>query len=178
MNDIEFNQDLIDDSSIYSFNEVDQSIILDELDCDEEDKLTIKSIIDTIESQIAIHIKKGFIVNIPYIGNIQRSVLKDKLNTHNKELQLARSTMTKEDFKEYYKELRRQLKNEVKQEEHERKTIAKFRNKYKDFYITMAINRGRAYIELYIKSILWLSPIEYNQEIQDQYDRINGIYEE
>lgn len=174
---INYDEHFVDESTNnYILQTVDSNTILKELNISDEDTALTKSIIDTIEYEISNAIKKGLAASLPNVGVLQKDILRMKMSARKNEVQAARASMTKEEYKEYIKELRRTLKNEIQEEQHRRKRIRKIKQSYGKKYLEMVVNRGKAYADLYVESRFWFKTVEYNQEIQDQYDRIAGRY--
>lgn len=150
--------------------------IISELDITEEEKVLTKSIILGLEEEVAKNLKENKIVSIPNIGICKKKLEAIELRKHNTELRLARKTMSQEEYKSYARDVYKFVRNKVKAEEAKNKLLNKYRSIHKRKYNEYAITRGLAYANLYIQSLMWFKVIDFNQEIQDQYDKINGRY--
>lgn len=177
VNDTIINEQFLDEiDNEYILKTVSTNEILADMNLNEIDAALTKTIILGIEEEAAKAIKENICVSLPNMGNVQRSYFKDLMQKHNKELQLARATMTKEEYKTYVKEVYRNLRNEAKTTYNKRKVFERFkRGRVKDFD-KLVLKRGKHWANLYVQALLWLTPVEYNQDVQDQYDKINGRY--
>ena len=63
-------------------------------------------------------------------------------------------------------------KKEIKQ--HEKRTIRRLKSANSGLYDYYVKNMGVAYANLYIKSLLWVDAIAFDQDVQDAYDAINN----
>lgn len=143
-----------------------------------QERALVKSIIENLEEDIATGFKEGLIVAIPNIGTLWKDKLPEELRKRNKELWDKKHEISKEEFIEYVKDVRRDIKNQIKEDANKRKILNKTKYKFKKKYNELVVSRGKEYADVYICALLWLKPIDYNQEVQDQYDKIYGIYEE
>lgn len=173
--DIIFNEQFLDGTdNEYILKSANMDDILSDLNLSIEDTAITKSIILGLEEEAAKAIKENICVCLPNMGNVQRDAFKDLLRQHNKELQFARKTMSKEDYKEYVKDLRRTLKNQAKEDYNKRKVLERYKRGKAKLFEDMCFKRGKAYANMYVQALLGLKTVEYNQEVQDQYDRINN----
>lgn len=182
MNEIDdtiLNNEFIDSSNdIYTLKTVDIDDIIKDLKLSDEDEIITRSIILGIEYNAADTISNNLIASLPYVGTLQKDITKDLLQEHSEELKIARSTLDKESYKQYVRDLRKEIKDQIAADYNKRKYFESFKRSKNKLYNKLIIERGKAYADVYIYTRMLLKPIEFNQDIQDQYDRINGVYEE
>ena len=146
--------------------------ILDDMNLSEDNRLLYKSIISSLETNVAEHIKKGDIVNIPNVGRIRKNPIQQAMVKHYDELRTARRYMNKEEYKNYAREIVVDAKNKDTILQSNKKIIRKLKSKHNGTYDYYAKHFGIVYANLYIKSILWLKEVPFIQEVQDAFDNI------
>lgn len=88
-----------DDDYILIYKDINN--ILDDIGFQGDDRILCKSIIENLEKEASINIRKDKCVAIPHIGTIQKNWYRSKLISHYKDFKEARKTMTREEYKEY-----------------------------------------------------------------------------
>lgn len=88
-----------DDDYILIYKDINN--ILDDIGFQDDDRILCKSIIENLEKEASINIRKDKCVAIPHIGTIQKNWYRSKLISHYKDFKEARKTMTREEYKEY-----------------------------------------------------------------------------
>ena len=172
------NEDVVNNSSIdYNLQVVDMEYILDNMNLTPEDRELTKDIILNLEAQEAEAISKGLITQLPNYGTIVIDNIKRELHKHNKEMILARKQMTKDEYKQYVKDLRKDIKNNIT-EKRIKNIKRKKQQKNIKYFKKLIVNRGKAYVNMLYLAYDLLETIEFNQEVQDQYDKMLGRYEE
>lgn len=78
----------------------------------EEDKLMCEVIITNLEKYAAENIKQSKTVNIPYIGCIRKSPLREAIVSRRFDFKKARLSMSKEEYKDYVRQSIDKLKKE------------------------------------------------------------------
>lgn len=159
----------------YKLEVVRQNNILADIDFADDIEFNIcKDIITQLEDKSAAVLAESKTISLPYIGRLRKPLVKQEMNKQRKLIKFARQNMDKIDFKQYirdtYKECvdkvaSKDLKNKLR-----RQLIALNRKKYNEKYNLF----GEFGANLWIESLLWLQPIEFNQEVQDVYDIIDG----
>ena len=87
-----------DDDYILIYKDINN--ILDDIGFQGDDRILCKSIIESLEKEASINIRKDKCVAIPHIGTIQKNWYRSKLISHYKDFKEARKTMTREEYKE------------------------------------------------------------------------------
>lgn len=152
--------------------------IISELNLSEDDAAITKSIICSLEHEASVAIKSNIIASLPYVGNIQKKIIKDRIKEHYKELQEVRASVSKEEYKQYVKDLRKQIRNDIVSEYNNRRVYNKFRNGYKKEYEKLVLSRGKAYADMYIQALFLLKVVPYDDDVQYQCDVIAGRIKE
>lgn len=78
----------------------------------EEDKLMCEVIITNLEKYAAENIKQSKTVNIPYIGCIRKSPLREAIVSRKFDFKKARLSMSREEYKDYVRQSIDKLKKE------------------------------------------------------------------
>lgn len=159
----------------YALEVVREKDILADIDFKTQDDFDIcKDIILQLETKSSIVLKDGGTISLPYIGRLRKPLVKQEYVKNRNLLKVARSVMSREDYvaykKDLYKECVAKITNADELNKLRRRTIALNRKKYNQKYILFG-DRGA---NLWIESILWFQPIEFNQEVQDVYDEIEA----
>ncbi|AXH74483.1 MAG: hypothetical protein KNU04_gp04 [crAssphage sp. isolate ctbg_1] len=162
----------------YRLQTVDIDNILADLKLNEEDNALTKSVILDLERSIADTIKSGLIASLPQVGILQRNPVKDIMKARNKEIREAKANLSKEDYKVFAKKFRADIEDKVKQDYNKRKVANRFKYKLGKLYTKLAMERGKLYADIYIEALRNCKTIPFDRAIQDQYDRLNGIYED
>ena len=148
--------------------------IFEDLDFNEDDLNICKDIIGQLETKAAEILNQGKTVALPYIGRLRKPLVKVEVYKQRKLLKVARSVMSKEDYKEYYRELRKECVDKISSQDEKgkikRRLIALNRKRYLEKYKLF----GERGADLWITTLMWLEPIEFNQEIQDVFDEIEA----
>lgn len=148
--------------------------IIEELDFEnDDDKLICSSIINSMEKCIANNLKDNKCVNIPYIGCVRKNQVVQTIRENKKNFKLARPHLSKEEYKENVRAYVIDVQEKQKAADREKMKIKRLKSKFKKKYNQLYIGNGISHAELFIRSILWLKPVEFNQEIQDFYDSLN-----
>lgn len=170
-----FDQELDKFDETYVLQTVTMDTILEELHQSKDDTAITKSIILSLEEDIAKGIKDYLVVSLPLVGNVQKDATRTLMKDRWQELQDARKRMTKEEYIQYSKLVRKEIKDELANNYRQRKIIEKFRRKHKKLYDKYVKTRGFGYANLYVKSIIWLHDVIYDEAVQEAYDRLNGV---
>lgn len=158
-----------------SLEVVREKDILADIDFDSQDDFDIcKDIISQLESKGAEVLKQGNTVALPYVGRLRKALVKQEYLKNRNLLKVAKSVMSKEDYNDYkkdtYKECLAKIISKDKLKKLRKRVIALNRKKYTQKYKLF----GEVTANLWIESILWMQPIEFNQEIQDVFDEIEA----
>lgn len=175
-NDAVVNEQFVDlPNDEYILQTVNIDNIIKELNLNNDDADITRSIILNLEADAADAISNNVIASLPYVGNIQKNLIRQTMHGHNAELQMAKKQMTKEEYKEYAKEVRKQVREKIVSDYRERKIIHKLKKGSSKKYRKLVFEKGKAYADLYIQALFWLKAVEYNPDVQKQYDIINGV---
>jgi len=176
---VEYNEDFIDYiDNKHNLIIKDINDIINALDSDEEEKLIIRSAILNLEERASKGISNGDIVSIPSIGICRKKLESEELRKYNKELREAKKVLNKEEYKDYARNIYRNIRNKIAKRDFKNKVLNKHKALYRNTYLKYAMQYGKAYADLWIQSLLWFKIVDYDQAVQDQYDRLNGRYEE
>jgi len=116
-----------DDDYILIYKDINN--ILDDIGFQGDDRILCKSIIESLEKEASINIRKDKCVAIPHIGTIQKNWYRSKLISHYKDFKEARKTMTREEYKEYTAKVMEEEKQKHYEEEENIKNERKFKKK-------------------------------------------------
>ena len=139
----------------------------------EDDAILCESIINSLESYAAKKLKEGKCVQLPYLGTLRKHEVKSRFNEQSIELKGLRKSVTSEEYKKIIKDKAKSIILEL-QEENKNKRIFNeikrvYKNKYEDYCKTI----GQAYADMWIYSKTLFEPIEFNEEVQRQFDEIS-----
>ena len=104
-----------DDDYILIYKDINN--ILDDIGFQGDDRILCKYIIENLEKEASINIRKDKCVAIPHIGTIQKNWYRSKLISHYKDFKEARKTMTREEYKEYTAKVMEEEKQKHYEEE-------------------------------------------------------------
>lgn len=169
---------LIKDNSDSSTEEYDIIVkdsndILNEINfSNDNDALIMKTIISNMERDIANELVKGHTVAIPFIGRVWKNPARELLRPYKKELFENSKYMSREEYIEECKKLFGEVRKELDYLDFVKGALKRIKMKNKVKYDKYFLSLGKTYADMYIKSIYWLSYVPYDQEVQDQFDRL------
>ena len=137
-----------DDDYILIYKDINN--ILDDIGFQVDDRILCKSIIESLEIEASINIRKDKCVAIPHIGTIQKNWYRSKLISHYKDFKEARKTMTREEYKEYTAKVMEEEKQKHYEEEEKIKTELKFKKKLLPIWIKLSKKHSAAYANLWL----------------------------
>ena len=137
-----------------------------------EQELLCEDIITHLESTAAKEILNDKCVQLPFIGALRKNPLKKTLEDNRAKFKSLSKHLSKEDFKEYTKEVFANKKKELRKADYEKAKFKEIRNKYKSKYETYYKILGAAYANFFIKSIMMMEIIEFNQEFEDRMQEL------
>lgn len=160
----------------YSFIVKNKNDILNEIPFkDDDDRLLTDSIISSLEKHAAENIRNNNIVQLPYIGVIRKSPLREVMRSNYDNFRQARKTMNKEEYKEYVKGIVNDGKKKIKDEDNYKYRIKRLISRNKKTYERYYINLGKTYANVYILSLYLLDYVEFDQDVQDMYDYLKTL---
>lgn len=149
--------------------------IFNELGFNNNDDIEIcKSIITQLETKAASILVQGKTVALPYIGRLRKPLVKQEINKQKHLLKVARNVMTKEDYKQYKKELYWECVDKIASIDDKRKLKRKLIAANRKRYIEKYNLFGEVGANLWIESLMFLTGVEFNQEVQDVFDEIEA----
>lgn len=138
----------------------------------DEQALICKDIISHLERTAAEEINKGNCVQMPFIGALRKNPLKQTLEENRGKFRTMSKHLSKENFKEYTAEVFRTKKEELRHKDYIKTKEKEIRNKYKNKYETYYKILGPAYANMFVKSIMMLRIVEFNQEFEDHMQEL------
>lgn len=170
----ELNKELID----FIDNEfiiVDKNMkdILSELDFkDEEEALLCESIMSNLEKSIADGISNMKVVQLPFIGTLRINPVRRQLSNSSKAFHIARTHLTKEEYKQHVGSYVIDLKEKQAKLDRERLLIIKIKRNNKIKYNELFKKFGKAHAEMYIYAVRLMEEIPFNSEWEEQYQKL------
>lgn len=149
----------------------DMNNILDDIGLQGDERILCKSIIENLEKEASINIRKDKCVAIPHIGTIQKNWYRSKLIGHYKDFKEARKTMTREEYKEYTAKVMEEEKQKHYEEEEKITNERKFKKKLLPKWIKLSKKHGIAYANLWVYAMSKLEIIEFDEEVEEIYER-------
>lgn len=144
--------------------------ILNELDFEnEEERLLCDSIITNLEKNASETIRNMKVAQLPFIGCVRINPVKRKLREAKLHLSAIRKNISKEQYKEHVRSYIIDLKEQQKKEDALKLIFTRIRRNNKKKYDIYYKRLGRAYAELFIMSIYWLTEVPYSQDFEDYY---------
>lgn len=140
----------------------------------EEDKLMCEVIITNLEKYAAENIKQSKTVNIPYIGCIRKSPLREAIVSHRFDFKKARLSMSKEEYKDYVRQSIDKLKKEERRKNNLKRELYKIQKINHKQYNKLYESVGKTYADFYIFAIYCLTPVEHNEEFEELYRELSN----
>lgn len=160
----------------YEIVEKSMEDILKEIDFkSEEEELLCQSIITNIEKLTAKSLRELKAVSIPYIGCVRVNRVRKELSNKKLLLKTIRKRLSKEEYKQYMRDTVTEMKIKQEKEDKHRIFLTKLIRNNKEKYETLYKKHGRAYAELYIKSIEWMEIVPFDEEFEERYRELNDI---
>lgn len=164
--------DIIDDANINIVIKK-RSDILDDLKFKfEDERLLCDSIIADIEKTAAHHILHGKIAQLPLIGNMRKSPVREVINKNKSNFKIARSHMTKQQYKEYVGDIVVDFKKEQEKKDNDKKRLRKLKSRYKKDYDNYVKQLGIEYANMFIYSRTLFKEIPFDVEVQEMFDKL------
>lgn len=137
-----------------------------------EDLFLCEDIINHIEKEVAENFKARKICNIPYIGCIRFSPVKEFVDNNGKQLHEIRKTMTSDEYKLYFKSKVTEVQIKDKEKEKRKLFLKRIRinnrSKYEELYKTV----GKAYAECFIFCLSLMTIVPFDEDLQAMYDNL------
>lgn len=160
-------------SNGYSLEVVRMNNVLADIDFVTQDDYDIcKDIIFNLETKASEVLKEGKTISLPYIGRLRKPLVKTEYLKHRNLLKIARSVMTTQDYKDYKKDLYKECVAKVSSADNLKKLRKRIIALNRKQYVKKYNLFGEVIANIWVESILWLQPIEFNQEVQDVFDEI------
>lgn len=162
--------DDIDADYVMIYKDVDN--VIDDIPADIETKTIVRSIVDSLEKEASVQLKKGKCVRIPFICTMKRNNMAIVLQSHYKDFKERRSWMTKDAYNAYVKEIFHNAKLEELKEEEEKKKLIKFKKQLKKQYEKIAKIHGKEYAEVWFLAMSLFKEVVFDEEVEEQYKKI------
>lgn len=153
----------------------DREDILDALEFKSlEDRVMCESIIESMDKDIAELISNDKVANIPFIGCVRRNPIRKVITDNFNNFRIARTHLTKEQYKEHVRCIVNDAKEELKEKEFHKRFINRVRSRNKKKYERYFLTYGKAYAEMYIKAILLMEEVPFNPEVEEAFETIRN----
>lgn len=139
-----------------------------------EDRVMCDSIIESMDNSIAELISNNKVANIPFIGCVRKDPIRKVVVDNFNNFRIARTHLTKEQYKEHVRCVVNDAKEELKKEEFRKRYINRVRSRNKKKYEYYFLTYGKAYAEMYIQSILWLEEVPFDPEVEEAFETIRN----
>lgn len=149
----------------------DKEIILNEIGLSEKDKFITEAIVENLEEEIAIQVKAGKNVSIPFIGSIEKNWYKMEIKSKAKEFRDYKETHTREEYQEYFKTECEKIKENHNEEELKNKKVKAFKSKVLPKYIQLCKNRSVIYANAWLAMAYKLKVVEFDPDIEEVYEK-------
>lgn len=149
--------------------------IISELTDDLKERLIYETIINGIEKHAADSIKDNKIVQLPAIGCVRKNPIRQVIKDNFTNFSIAKKNMTHEQYRDHVREIIIDAKEWQRSIAKEKAVIKNVRKRNKKKYDKLYITLGKAYAEMYIQSLLMFREVPYILEVQEHYDRLNGL---
>ena len=167
--DIDYLSD--DDNFQYVLIYKERDNILDDIEFTEEERVLCDSIIDNLERFAFNAMNHDKCIAIPFLGTIEKHWSKSAFKEHYKEFQEVKKTSTREEYDSYVQRIMSDARKERLDREHKIKTMRRFKNKMLPKWNNLVNKKGVAYANFWLYSITHFDVIEFDEEIQEIYER-------
>lgn len=166
----------IDEADLeYTIVVLKQEDILANIDSKDFDKVLMESIITNIEKTASEVIKNGKVAQLPSIGCVRKSPVRQAVRSNHENFREARKKLTKEEYKDHVRGFINDTKNKQKELDRFKIINKKVRSRNKKKYDSYYTKLGKSYAELYILSIIWIKEIPYDPLVQERFNILNGV---
>lgn len=135
----------------------------------DDERLLCSSIIESLEIELATQFRNDKCVNIPYIGKLQKNIVKRNVLKNYKRFKEVSQNLTIQERREFFRAAYAEEKEKQKELANEKKKNKVIINKNYNKYISLSRKKGMAFAELYFKFKAKLEYVPFNQEIHDAY---------
>lgn len=178
LNNFKNGTDLLEEENLngsYKLNVKTTKDIIANLNMSREDKLITESIILNLEKNESDAIKLNHCITMPAVGTIQRRIDKLMLRKYNKELKDAAARLNKEEYKNYFKILHKKIFHEIKVQDARRAIFNKLKFGTNKKFTAEVLKYGYVTTCCKYLALTKFKVIEFDQELQDKWDELNGI---
>ena len=140
----------------------------------ETDRNIANSIIDSLERKAAEDIKVGKVVVLPCIGKANINFLKRDFKAKLDKIKCIKNNIPEEQYKEYTKELFFDMKDKYEKRYVELSTVKRLKVINKKKYAKLVKKYNTTYANMYIFALSLLRPYEYDEEFEEQYNKISN----
>lgn len=139
-----------------------------------EDRVMCQSIIESMDKDIEELISTDKVANIPFIGCVRRNPVRKVIVDNFNNLRLAKTQLTKEQYKDHVRCLVNDAKERVREEDLYKRVTRKVRTKNKKKYEYYFLHYGKAYAELYLSAILMMNEVPFDAEVEEAFERLRN----
>lgn len=169
-----FNNTVNDADKEYPIKVNSKNDILDSINFKTDiDRRIMTNAVNVVERLAAFGAKNMKIVSLPYMGTYRINPVRMAIKKCKYLLKLARSRMTKEEYKTYVRGLVREIVNNNTIKNNAKEDYKRILRNNKVKYARLAMKHGIAYAEMYIFSIYLMDVVEYSQEFEDIYAELS-----
>lgn len=173
MGNVNVNDNFIDDIGIEIIIKKKSDILNEIKFNNEEERLLCDSIITDIEKTAASAIIHNKSAQLPLMGVMRKSPLKAVVNKNRPNFSVARTHMTKQQYKEYVGEIMSEAKIEIEKEDKAKARIRKIKSKHKKQYDEYYKQLGQAYATMFIYSFTIFKEVPFDADVQAMFDELN-----
>lgn len=162
--------------SFWDIDVIERRELIDSMNLTEEEKLILNDITFDVEELAVDYLNRDEKGIIPYLGTFKLHGGIRNIAKHSEEIKAAkRAGKSNEELKELQLKLYIDGVNKDKEKEEENKRLRYlkkiFKKKYNEYYQTL----GKSYAEMFIWTISLIKPIEFDEEYQKIYEKLNNI---
>lgn len=132
-----------------------------------DEKCIMIDIIESMDLMISAEIRDNKVVQLPYMGSIEPSIFQKKFKERAGSHKILKDRLSEEEYIETIKDEIKEIKEEIKEKKIKDKRYENVKRKNIKKYTELSQTKGKTYADLYILTRLEVTPIEFDEHLNN-----------
>lgn len=138
-----------------------------------DEKCIMIDIIESMDLMISAEIRNDKVVQLPYMGSIEPSIFQKKFKERSASHKILKERLSEEEYSETIKDEIKEIREEIKEKKIRDKRYENIKRKNIKKYTELSQTKGKAFADLYILTRLEVTPIEFDEHLNNLILGIN-----
>lgn len=138
-----------------------------------DEKCIMIDIIESMDLMISAEIRNDKVVQLPYMGSIEPSIFQKKFKERAGSHKILKERLSEEEYIETIKDEIKEIREEIKEKKIRDKRYENIKRKNIKKYTELSQTKGKAFADLYILTRLEVTPIEFDEHLNNLILGIN-----